>query len=349
MLLYYIASKSNLGLFDEICKKKGVLIQKHSGQVNLKKLIIEGTSNFSHIAYFAVDLSAVKNSNDEILEAFMAFGSMYNARIILLAFSCDNNCLLSKLVEAGIYNIATYDEDLASGLCECMSELGRQYKAAVRLSRPKTVGIGTTVKVGICGTQNRVGTTTQGLLLTKALGICGEKACYIEANGQGHIKTLAGYYEVEENERLKKIRFGDIDMFYDYSLLPTLLDMEYRFYLIDYGVVGTENIHAFLESDIRIICAGAKTWEMANIIKAVRMLGKPHEVNFLFSFVPEGEREDIRGLMAEHTHRVYFADYQDSLFTGNAGIGLCSDIFKGYLIKREQKKQIKKAIRRFMR
>ena len=73
MLLYYLASKNNLGLFDEICMKKGILIQKHAGQMNLKKLIIEGMTNFSHISYFAIDLSIIKNNNEEILEAFAAF------------------------------------------------------------------------------------------------------------------------------------------------------------------------------------------------------------------------------------------------------------------------------------
>ena len=85
MLLYYIASKNNQGLFDEICTQKGILIQRHAGQVNLKKHIIEGMTNFSHISYFAVDLSVIKNTNDEILEAFAAFQGMYNARIILTA------------------------------------------------------------------------------------------------------------------------------------------------------------------------------------------------------------------------------------------------------------------------
>ena len=340
MLLYYIASKNNQGLFDEICTQKGILIQRHTGQANLKKLIIEGMTNFSHISYFAVDLSAVKNTNDEILEAFTAFQSMYNARIILLTFSCDNNDrLLSSLVEAGIYNIVAPGEDIVHALCECMSELGRQYKAAVRRSQPEADAAGLTIKVGICGAQKRVGTTTQGILLAKTLGIFGEKACYVEANGQGHIKTLAGYYEVEENEKLKKIHFGDLDMFYDSSLLPTLLDMEYRFYIVDYGVIGMDNIQAFSANDMRIICAGAKTWEMANIIRAVRMLDKPDEVSFLFSFVPKSERKEIRSLMAEHTDRVYFAEYEGSLFSRDTGLVLCGEIFKDYLKKREVRVQ----------
>lgn len=128
-------------------------------------------------------------------------------------------------------------------------------------------------------------------------------------------------------------------MFYDFSLLPTLLDMEYRFYIIDYGLIGTESIQAFLKSDIRIVCAVAKTWEMASIIKAVRMLDKPDEVSFLFSFVSKSERADIRGLMAEHTHKVFFADYEDSLFSRDTGIGLCGEIFKDYLREREERTQ----------
>ena len=264
---------------------------------------------------------------------------MYNARIILLTLSCDNtDRLLSRLVEAGIYNIVDPGENIEHALYECMSEIGRQYKSAARRSQPE-VAAGLTIKVGICGAQNRVGTTTQGILLTKALGIYGEKACYVEASEQGHIKTLAGYYEVEENERLKKIRFGDVDMFYDLSMLPTLFDMEYRFYIIDYGVIGMDNIQAFSANDMRIICAGAKTWEMANIIKAVRMLDKPDEVSFFFSFVPKIEREEIWNLMAEHSKKIFFTEYEDNLFSRNIGTGLCGEVFRDYLKEREVKAQ----------
>lgn len=164
-----------MDLFDEICRQKGILIQKQIGQLNLKKLIIEGIANFSHISYFAVDLCALKNSEDEVIEAFTAFQSMYNARIIFLDFlHTPNEKLFPKLLTAGNYNIVTKDENVEQAINECMSELGRQYKTALRQTNNEMRIDDNTIKVGICGSQSRVGTTTQSILLVKALELYGE-------------------------------------------------------------------------------------------------------------------------------------------------------------------------------
>lgn len=340
MLLFYISSKDNLTIFDEICLEKGIILRKQSGQINLKKLIIEDMTNFSHISYFSVDLSAVKNTEEEIIEAFLAFQSMYNARIILLALTYGKTeKLLARLVDAGIYNIITSTNDLKSEISECMSELGRQYKSALIQSSSNVATEAMAIKVGICGTQSKIGTTTQGILLSNLLNSRELKACYVEANANSHIKTLAGYYEVETNDRLKCIKYGGMDMFYDSGLLATILSMNYKLYVIDYGVLDVNNLETFLKSDVKIVCAGAKTWEMVNIINAIRLLPKPNEVNFIFSFVSKTEQPDISRLMEEYTQRVYFSELVDSMFSQSINASVYEEIFRGYLPEEKPKSQ----------
>lgn len=95
-------------------------------------------------------------------------------------------------------------------------------------------------------------------------------------------------------------------MFFDDAMLLIILEMQYKFCIMDYGVLGMNNIQDYSENDIQIICAGAKTWEMSNIVKTNRMLDKPGNTNFIFNFVLQAEREEIKQLMAQHTDRVFF-------------------------------------------
>jgi len=67
--------------------------------------------NLSHYSFVAIDLSALKDTEDEIMEAVMAFKSMYYSRLIIFAEGMQySNPLVSRLVEEGIYNIITATE-----------------------------------------------------------------------------------------------------------------------------------------------------------------------------------------------------------------------------------------------
>ena len=72
----------NINFFDFLDKENGMPIKKMSGAFKLKQFVIHDARNLSHFGFLIIDLKALKDDETEIIEAF---GTMYSARIILLA------------------------------------------------------------------------------------------------------------------------------------------------------------------------------------------------------------------------------------------------------------------------
>ena len=84
MMLLYLTSNINLGLFDFI-QDETIPIKKLSGEFNLKKFVIRDMRSFSHIKYVAIDHQALNDTDEELIEGILGFWAMYDARIVYLA------------------------------------------------------------------------------------------------------------------------------------------------------------------------------------------------------------------------------------------------------------------------
>jgi hypothetical protein len=106
-LIIYI-SELRPDLLDTDCEKLYLIVDKVR-QSNLKKLVIAGAADFSHASRLVVDLSSLKDTNEEIGEALGAFRAMYpDTRVIVIADrEPQGSPLFTRLVKSGVYDIVT--------------------------------------------------------------------------------------------------------------------------------------------------------------------------------------------------------------------------------------------------
>lgn len=107
-MLSYIANINTAQIIQAICKRKNILIlNSQEGETDIKQYIKETKVNFNLIKYLVIDISALINSDTEIIESIYNFSKLYTrARIIIIATGYDcQNAILTNLYDLGFYNI----------------------------------------------------------------------------------------------------------------------------------------------------------------------------------------------------------------------------------------------------
>jgi hypothetical protein len=275
-MLLYLSSNHNSDLFDFLMNEHGILVKKLSGEFQLKNFVIRDMRNFSHCSFVAFDLKALKDTEDEIMNAIIGFRSMYDSRIIVLAVGRDTKDeFLSNLYSEGIRNLITAQtvEDIRKEILECVSEDGMSYDKALpyqceiedestienKLVLPsKYIFNCKGVKIAVSGTAAKSGTTTTAMNLAHFLADTGARVSYLEANKNNHIAMLPFYYKgiVERDGFLeyKSVKYYTTRIKYDFS--------DFNFNIIDVGVLLPEYLEIFKKSDIRILCSTSKSYEL---------------------------------------------------------------------------------------
>lgn len=154
--------------------------------------------------------------------------------------------------------------------------------------------------IGVVGTANRIGTTTQALHITKYLIAKGYTACYVHINNTDYIKDLQEWWGAEiQDDFIGKVVYEGIDHFYKTEHLTEIKKLGYDFYVYDYGSFTNHfNRESFLERDIKIYVLGWKPSEMQATFKLLQ--SKIHtDGKYILSFGDELPEEDIEGIMGE--------------------------------------------------
>lgn len=192
------------------------------------------------------------------------------------------------------------------------------------------------IKVAVCGTCPRMGATTQAFLIANYFVGYGFNVCYIEANKNDSIKNLKNFYPIILGEESKKITYNKIDIFYNSSFedFPKILTMDYEVFIFDYGEFLHTSEESFASADFRIVVSGAKAWEEEYIHNVFKIYHIYNDINFIFSFVDEDDREFITENMEDL--KVYFSDYAPNIFK-SANEKIYDEIFKDYITFNEIK------------
>ena len=186
------------------------------------------------------------------------------------------------------------------------------------------------IKVAVCGICPRMGTTTQAFLICNYFKKYDFNVCYIEVNKNNSIKNLKNFYPIILDEENKKITYDEIDIFYNSSFedFPKILTMDYEVFIFDYGEFLKTSEESFASADFRIVVSGAKAWEEKYIQNVFRICHIYNDINFIFSFVDEDEKDFIIKNMEEL--KVYFSDYAPNIFKF-ANEKIYNEIFKDYI------------------
>ncbi|AGK97117.1 hypothetical protein [Clostridium pasteurianum] len=337
-MLLYLSSNENIGIFDFLSKEKGMVIKKLSGEFYLKKFVIHDMRNLSHYSYFAIDLKALKDTENEIIEAVIAFKTMYDSRIILFEEGVKvENEIMSRLFDEKIYNIIISEEipEIKNEILKCISVKGKTQEDWSILS-----GINTNVeenlktqytfnhkniKIAVAGVSSKVGTTTTAFNMAKFLLEIGAKVSYTEANSNEHLKEIAAYYKFLKVENYYK--YNGIE-YYPNKQFPD----DYNFNIFDLGSLNLGTIAIFKSCDIKILCCGSKPYELNDTHKAINLHDDMY-LNTLFSFTAETEEVKIRKMFDKSINKIHFQDYSPSLFDGKTNEKIYKEIVKDYIIE----------------
>lgn len=173
--------------------------------------------------------------------------------------------------------------------------------------------------IAVAGCQSRIGTTTQAIQIVKYLSLMGYSACYIEVNQTGYVdRVLQSYKNIKEDKKNKRIVCDNVDMFRQQNI-AIVNKMDYEYLVKDYGAVNESTFEkiSYLEQDFRIICGGIKPNEFDKVYDV--LIDDIYTASgYIFSFVPNANREATLEFMEEKANCTFFADYVPDAFTYSA-------------------------------
>lgn len=335
IMLLYISSNQNIGIFDFLMKDKGFIIKKLPGEFYLNKFVIHDMRNLSHYSYVAIDLKAMKDTEQEVIEALRAFKVMYNSRIIIFAEGKNKeDDLIKILVNEKIYNIitATNITEIKEEILKCVSEEGMTDEDYFIRENNKLSGNGSQyifkqkdIKIAVAGVSRRCGTTTTAFNLTNCLYGLGAKVSYTEANGNNHLKDIADYYEFIKAGG-ESFKYRGVEYYPD-KQFPN----DYNFNVFDIGVLNGNSLPVFKTCNIRILCSGSKPYEIPECKKALDTISELN-ISSLFSSCSELGRTNLKKLVENENNKAYFSDYSPNLFDGKVNEKIFKEILQDYII-----------------
>jgi len=278
----------------------------------------------------------LRNATDNvanIAEEMKRLQAAGNAQLIFFCIGMrEESEIVQALLQAGFYQFVLSTvagkakEQLQLALAG-YSTLGVEKKAEIEQKkeeetakvqengfRPRTIAV-----MGVC---HRIGTTSQAFQIVKYLQSKGKNTCYLSLTGQP-LSEWKKLYDGEETDKadveLSRVRVQGIDMFFDPSKILKIEAEGYQYIVYDYGSLSDPTYTGQTEAmskDIRIVVAGIKPGESDGLSKVFSsMVG--NATYYIFSFVPESEKQNVldnQGSMAEKT---IFAAYTPDPFQLN--------------------------------
>ena len=176
-------TRDNSDLINQVCNTLKHDVQIMNGVTNIKRFAICEMRNLNNYSNIIIDLTGLSDTEEDVIKAVLALKLMYNIRITIIAIGYEHgNSLLSKLFNEGIYNfvISKDKREQEKELYECIIGKGKQYKDSIKfrnidkLSTKDNIVTKTEYKkskqyvtIGVAGTENYIGVTSQVIAITK--------------------------------------------------------------------------------------------------------------------------------------------------------------------------------------
>ena len=371
--IVFMGDKFHGFFVEEVAKKRGYNYINIEEKGNIKEqtndlLFAIQDKNAEFIVY---DIEQYNNSAEEIVQQIISLSGLSSTQpIIYMSNFLPGSKLANTLIASDIKKLifsATATElkdQLEKNMVGYFDNTQRvEIKEAIK-EQEKEERIKDSFKtIGVLGSQERIGTTTQALLITRYLQVKGYKACYIDMSSNKYIsfssdgkttfpEKVAEYFDAKVDSELGKITYKNIDMFYEQDKIADTLKLGYDFYVYDYGNRNSQSFNraSFLREDIKFIVAGITATEIDSLTKIV---SAPHykDANVILSFISEGKRNEALELVGAiniegggatsqdyHATRTYFADYVPDAFSA-AEIELFDEIINVEDVSQPEKKK----------
>mgnify|MGYP002542490085 FL=1 len=188
-------------------------------------------------------------------------------------------------------------------------------RAHLILPKPRLRGRNATT-IAVCGAGHRIGTTSQAMQLCLYVKAMGYKAAVIEMAES----SLTPYTQISDEVVLfdtKHFRIEGTDIYNDKTCILAT-KTKYDYLILDYGAFGElSEVADYLRNDILVAVCGAKPSEVDLVSDILRV--DNGTIHYVFSFVPQRDRDDILKSMSPFDERTYFAGWTPDyfLYSGN--------------------------------
>lgn len=330
-MIFYIASPTYKEVISSVIQENDNLLLggcEEGEDILLYSYIKSNNATvFSSIDCIIIDLNACADIDEKIIEALeMLRMTNDDIRIVILAtMRHPGDALLTQCFQMAIYDIICADDflEIREELKYCLTK-GKQYKDALefKTASKEQVVVKTEVKktvnkvmIGFAGCQRRIGTTHNVLVLANWLRKRGYMVALAELNAHGAFQEIAENMELHMADD-GSFTYNGVDFYpeVDEGKLATILGKAYNFILTDFGSFIECDKVTFNKSDIRIIIAGAKAWEMPSMKEFFTTVGKLETLqgyHYCFNLTPEAWRADCKEGMGE-LNQVYFLEYTEN-------------------------------------
>lgn len=333
-MVYYIASTIyHQTILSTINEKEEIIIgQQADNHVEFLKYIKNNIITLSDIEFLIVDLSAVDDLDEDILQAFKMFRTMYDETrcIVVAPYRKAGDMLLSQLFALGIWNIiATNDYlDIKKSLELCLSEKGMSFKEALvfkDIKKTEDIDINeakavSRVMIGVTGSQNRIGTTHSAIMLSSCLRKKGYMVAIAEFNPSGDFQKIREDFGEKFHDHLY-FSMNGIDYYPDMNrdTFQKVLDKSYNFIVVDFGNYHDCNKEEYHKCHVRLLCAGSKAWELEYAASILQQ----HDdevlkyIHFYFNFTDKNYEKPIKKQMKNskgESLNVHFLEYRSDPF-----------------------------------
>lgn len=299
-MVYYISSNIYHQTIISTVKEQNEVIlgQQIQNHMILLKFIKSNIASLSDSDKLIIDLSAMDDSDEDILQAIKIFRTMYDeTRIIIIAPNrLAGDGLLAQLFALGILNIiATLDYlELKTELELCLSEKGKSFKDALEFkdvrriestNTKKEIKVVSKVMIGIAGCQKRMGVTHNSVVMAGYLRKQGFLVAVVEYNQSGDFQKIRNGFDEKFHDHLY-FSMGGIDYYPDATkeALQVVLEKSYNFIILDYGYYKECDLTSFHKCHVKIMVAGSKAWELNQVAEVLKIYDDETLAHIFFYF-----------------------------------------------------------------
>lgn len=282
--------------------------------------------------YILIDVSGLLMSPLDLKECIEQILIGSQARVAVMGQGMSmTTAIIQAAVEAGIHNVllSVYPREISEDCIEFLSgnsnietkkdQMNNTVYDEVKIMPFAKINIERTT-IGVAGTIERIGVTTQAIQLCKWLKMKGKNVCYIQMNDSGYVENLKVFYEnVVVDEAQGCVSYENVEMYYDKARIDEILNRNYDFYVYDYGTITNEYFQktSFFEKNYKIVVTGTKPTELNSFNQCMEELYHKH-IHYVFSFVSEGDRENVMEMMSDKDKYSYLAGVTLDMFSLNS-------------------------------
>lgn len=351
-MIYYIASENYQNLIANSIQDCDEVLagQEIGNEIYLLKYIKSNLTKFAELEKIVVDLSAVEDTDDEIVTALENLRVMYeNLRIIVLGTNrVETDPILERILQANIVNIVCTNDylELKEELKYCIQE-GKTYRDALEFKEASLrrkddtplLPVAKKILVGLAGSQNRIGVTHQAICLANTLRKKGFMVALVEMNLSGDFEDIRDSFDENPGEYFN---VNGIDFYpnADVGKLSNVIGKTYNFVLADFGRYDNCDLVSYHKANIRICITGSKPWELDALMSTFELTDPDNllKIDFCFNYTRKDYEKEIRKNMIDNHKnalRCHFIPYSEDPFTTCTFVDF-ERIFQEYLVPLEK-------------